>query len=632
MNNKIKRSIAVTLTAAALCNPVSSVNVFSVTGNNSIVASADDSSVISSGITSSYLKYDQSSRGYTLYFEPYDTYAKTVYLVGCKTTASDIFITIPETLNGWKVVGMTNNAFKNQTTIRGAYLPKTITTVSDGAFSNCKKLEYFYSESIDGRGSYITRIGSQAFKNCESLRYFNLDHVTEIGSSAFEGCNSITDIRAPKLTSISRYSFTNCAKLQTVDLTGSTLTQIPNQAFKGSCSWSGYKFDIKLPSTVKTIGKEAFCNVNGLTNIDLSNVTSIGDSAFADCHYLKTVYTGDNLSSIGARAFYGCDPMTYFVCKNDNVYIGTEALGYAHQRNYTGKKTNFTLWGKTKNGNMSRYAANYGFTYKNTKDAAKDTVNKFKADKCIWTSGNNKEMFGVYDNNANAYKHLYIDGHKPYVENVILNKNFESSCYGMAAVSALVYNGYLTVNQFAPGYSNISSLKSNCSNYTKSFVNAIWANEPWFPDHQIPLAETDSNFCNKYKELLRQLEYINYGEDISVASYTSSTQSLEHSYVCLGIEYYNNADDKNTNKSWKNGLMDARILMYDVNDSYFSYDKCIYVDYETGKWTWNNLTSENQKNNKIYFNLWCSPDTTIVNTRNSLNGMDLVNKLLSIKK
>ncbi|MBQ6181451.1 MAG: leucine-rich repeat domain-containing protein [Ruminococcus sp.] len=631
MNNKIRRSIAVTLTAAALCNPVSSVNVFSVTGNNPVVASADDNSVVTSGITSSYIKYDKSSEGYTLYFEPYDTYSKTIALVGCKTTKDNVSIFVPETLNGWKVVEIVNNTFKDQTRIRSVDLPKTITAIPAGAFFNCKNLIYVFFGKNNGSGPSITRIGREAFKNCESLLECNLNNATEIGSSAFDGCNSLTDIYAPKLTSISRYSFANCAKLRTVDLSGSTLTQIPNQAFKGSCSWSGYKFDIKLPSTVKTIGKEAFYNVIGLTKIDLSNVTSIGDSAFADCHYLKTVFTGDNLSSIGARAFYGCDPMTYFVCKNDNVYIGTEALGYAHQRNYTGKKTNFTLWGKTKNGNMSRYAANYGFTYKNTKDAAKDTVNKFKTDKCIWTSGNNKEMFGVYDTNANEWKHLYIDGHKPYIEKYALEKKFEGSCYGMAAVSALVYNGYLSVDQFAPGYSNISSLNSSCSNFTKSFVNSIWGATSPTADYQLSLAGSGVNFCDKDKEMLRQIEYINYGEDISVASYTPSKYVAGHAYVCLGMEYYNDADDKN-NKSWQNGVMDARILLYDVNNSSFSYGGCMYIDFETGKWTWNNLTSDNQKNNKIYFGIECSPDTMLVNNTYSLKGMALVNKLISIKK
>ena len=75
---------------------------------------------------------------------------------------------------------------------------------------------------------------------------------------------------------------------------------------------------VQIPSTVKTIGANAFSGVsgarfdngNGETTLDLSNVTSIGEGAFQNCSGMGgsatspiTIQFGANLSSIGESAF-----------------------------------------------------------------------------------------------------------------------------------------------------------------------------------------------------------------------------------------------------------------------------------------------------------------------------------------
>lgn len=73
---------------------------------------------------------------------------------------------------------------------------------------------------------------------------------------------------------------------------------------------------VQIPSTVKTIGANAFSGVsgarfdngNGETTLDLSNVTSIGEGAFQNCSGLgsggtTTVQFGSGLNEIGANAF-----------------------------------------------------------------------------------------------------------------------------------------------------------------------------------------------------------------------------------------------------------------------------------------------------------------------------------------
>ena len=62
---------------------------------------------------------------------------------------------------------------------------------------------------------------------------------------------------------------------------------------------------VSLPSTVKSVGAEAFKNCRNLTSVTLMSSVRIGDEAFFGCDELTEVSRG-SISAIGSRAFYGC--------------------------------------------------------------------------------------------------------------------------------------------------------------------------------------------------------------------------------------------------------------------------------------------------------------------------------------
>ena len=157
-------------------------------------------------------------------------------------------------------------------------------------------------------------------------------------------------------------AFRNCFRLSHVSLANSSLTEIPVSAFENCGSWIG-DGEVLLPPTVKRIGNRAFYKFNNITEIDLSNVTSIGDSAFEDCHNLINVTTNLLLNYIGDFAFYGCDYMTRFNCLNPNAVIGERSIGFDHMRHYTGPKKNFTIYGLRSNSTARKYADRNGFVY-----------------------------------------------------------------------------------------------------------------------------------------------------------------------------------------------------------------------------------------------------------------------------
>ena len=97
MNNKLKRSIAVVLTAAAICNSLGTTTGFSKININSVVASAAYVDPQTSGTTNKYFYYHAD--GYSLYFSVTSSSAKTATLTGCTTTKDTVNITIPRTVN-----------------------------------------------------------------------------------------------------------------------------------------------------------------------------------------------------------------------------------------------------------------------------------------------------------------------------------------------------------------------------------------------------------------------------------------------------------------------------------------------------------------------------------------------------
>lgn len=91
---------------------------------------------------------------------------------------------------------------------------------------------------------------------------YNNFPVTSIGSRAFYGCKNLVSVTIPKnVTSIGVEAFTACSSLAYVNIpTG--VTSIGDRAFQSTSLSKGVIF---IPSTVTTIGLNAFGNIAGLT-------------------------------------------------------------------------------------------------------------------------------------------------------------------------------------------------------------------------------------------------------------------------------------------------------------------------------------------------------------------------------
>jgi hypothetical protein len=119
---------------------------------------------------------------------------------------------------------------------------------------------------------------------------------------------NLINIKLPSsVTSIGFGAFMDCCGLTSISIP-SSVTSIGIQAFMGCRSLTS----VAIPSSLTSLGYGAFLGCSGLTNsITIpSGVTSIEDWTFGDCIGLKSIVIPSSVTSIGDYAFYFCMSLT----------------------------------------------------------------------------------------------------------------------------------------------------------------------------------------------------------------------------------------------------------------------------------------------------------------------------------
>ena len=158
----------------------------------------------------------------------------------------------------------------------------------------------------------VTGIGFQAFVWCDKLESITIpDAVTNIGESAFLGCSKLKSITIPKgVTTIGVSAFGGCNNVTSITVEEGN----PYYDTRDNCNAiietatntliAGFMNTV-IPSSVVSIGEEAFYDLTSLTSIFIpEGVTSIGNSAFMFCGSLKIVSIPLTVKSIGTYAFW----------------------------------------------------------------------------------------------------------------------------------------------------------------------------------------------------------------------------------------------------------------------------------------------------------------------------------------
>ena len=224
-------------------------------------------------------------------------------------------------------------------------IPSGVTNIGSGAFKNCSELTSViwnaknYTNACSSYypifnecsnlttiiiGENVNRIPAYAFYRCQSLTNVTIgDGVTVISDYAFSGCSRLTNIIIPNnVNYIGEGAFYGCSSLNSITLpfVGRSRSAYGYEKFFGYIF--GYTYTWSSSSVVRNATLQ-YISYNGsqhyyyyyyipssIRSVTLTDISSIGESAFYNCSGLTSVTISDSVTSIGGAAFYNCSGLT----------------------------------------------------------------------------------------------------------------------------------------------------------------------------------------------------------------------------------------------------------------------------------------------------------------------------------
>lgn len=251
----------------------------------------------------------------------------------CRNLNGDL--TLPDSV---QIVG--NNAFSECTGLTGTLtLGSSLQTIGAGAFYDCSfsgNLVIPDSVTSIGRYAFYSRpylrpetqgtltlgrnlrtIGEFAFLESRYTGSLTIpDSVVEIGERAFYQCENLngTLTLGRSLRTIGKEAFYWCAFTGSLTIPEG-VAEIADGAFSSLHQFNRdgmFNGPLTLPSTLKTIGAEAFAYTDFSGELLIPDgVTSIGANAFAKCDgFGGTLSLPDSVKTVGESAFYQCEGFT----------------------------------------------------------------------------------------------------------------------------------------------------------------------------------------------------------------------------------------------------------------------------------------------------------------------------------
>ncbi|MBQ6119399.1 MAG: leucine-rich repeat protein, partial [Clostridia bacterium] len=245
-------------------------------------------------------------------------------------------------------------------TVRDVKIGKGVTTVPEGAFSQCKNLQsvtvpdgvteivYAAFSLCPGLETValpktVKTIGENAFYGCDGLQKIALpENVKTIGDYAFMSCDELTEVGLPKkLETVGKYAFAYNEKLETLTPPAG-VTDVGYDAFNRTAWYTAqpegivyfgkvlykYKGTPQPVSGKVPAGYEAGVMPEGTELTVKAGTVRIADYAFQNCNGLVGLTLPEGLLSIGRYALYSCRNLAKVNFPDSIASIGDDALPY----------------------------------------------------------------------------------------------------------------------------------------------------------------------------------------------------------------------------------------------------------------------------------------------------------------
>jgi hypothetical protein len=203
-------------------------------------------------------------------------------------------------------------------------------TLLSGLDANTAVTAYTIALNVDDISTLKTTLDNATYK------YVSLDlsgsTITEIPNNVFyepypteKGCATLAGITIPSsVTAIGNYAFYDCRRLISVTILDG-VTGIGDYAFAKCQNIDS----VTIPASVTAIGDHAFAYCTSLTGITIPNgVTSMGQFTFAYCSRLISIAIPASVTTIEDYAFYYCDSLISVTIQNGVTTIGNDAFSH----------------------------------------------------------------------------------------------------------------------------------------------------------------------------------------------------------------------------------------------------------------------------------------------------------------
>lgn len=241
-------------------------------------------------------------------------------------------ISIPNYLDGCKVVSIGKEAFAECRYMTEIIIPEGVESIEDAAFSKCERLRKICFPStlknigtrkkVSSRDRSIGMVQNGSFYKCGMLTSISIpDGVEYISVGAFAHCGSLSDVIIPSdITYIGNSAF--------------AYTKVNNLRFPHSLKYiNDYSFfgcdfrEITLPKGVEQIGEGSFSHCHELVAINLpSSMRLIDNRAFEGCNRLRNIGLKEGIEVIGEKAFAGIDDLTEVLVPKSVNFIAPDAF------------------------------------------------------------------------------------------------------------------------------------------------------------------------------------------------------------------------------------------------------------------------------------------------------------------
>ena len=292
------------------------------------------------------------------------TVVSEIYIPTTVTNSNESFAEteLLETVNfGEGITEIPRDMFEENNSLRTLTIPDTVTKIGDDAFCQMKSLESIeFPDNVKELGAYIcyqdskltkvtfgsglTAIPSNAFEQCTDLKEVTIPaNISSVGNFAFKDCSrlgkvtfnegltslgsysfertAVNDITLPASLRTGGYSFKCCASLKSIKFADGTtkliegllqesavesltipegVTEIPTYFCNGCKKLT----TISLPSTLRTIGIDAFSYCSSLDNVEIpKSVKTIKGRAFVSTTSLKNFTLQEGIQTMENSIF-----------------------------------------------------------------------------------------------------------------------------------------------------------------------------------------------------------------------------------------------------------------------------------------------------------------------------------------